>query len=61
MSDQLDQPKPIWLRLTSSEKEEIEAIAKRDDRSTAYMLARIVRDWLEEQRKTSAEKVVKNG
>ena len=51
-----EQAEPTWLRLTPSEKKEIEAIAKRDDRSLAYTLARVIRAWLEEQRANAERK-----
>jgi predicted DNA-binding protein len=55
MSDKtIEQPEPTWFRLTRSEKKRLEAIAAREERTMANIIARWVRERMEQAERTEA-------
>jgi hypothetical protein len=43
-----EQAKPTWIRLTESDRQRVERLARKEDRSIAGMLARLVRERLDQ-------------
>jgi predicted transcriptional regulator len=40
----------VWARLTPQEREQLERLARSEDRSLAYIVSRIIREWLDRQK-----------
>jgi predicted DNA-binding protein len=38
----------VWARLTPQERERLERLARSEDRSLAYVVSRIIREWLDQ-------------
>jgi predicted DNA-binding protein len=57
MSDKtIEQPEPTWFRLTRSEKKRLEAIAAREGRTLANIIARWVRERMEQAEQAQVTK-----